>query len=402
MDNTNIILQLPFDESAGSLVAYDYSNSRADGIVNDASFVKGRNGNAIEFDGYGTCEVTQSVLNLLSNFTILAWVKTPQAQTGTPSKLIWLLNYPGVENSEKIEIPVESGSWYSVVLVRQGSNYKVYLNAALIGEVSKPGNLAGVSLNQDWYGGDYGFATLDDVVVYNVALTQAEIIEALSNSKEQAYLIDGINLKDMNVFVSGSDGLLNRPARKTPYSVSFDNYHGSMVDLNHNYVGERNITLSCFVKANGKMDFINKVNELSQIFDGQGTRRLVVDVHPIKPLIYEVYLNGEIEITKEWSDDLMVGTFKLKLKEPEPVKRVLKHIRVSSETRMCTITMKSKKYVNIFWGDGSVEYDLAGQDSSVTIQHEYTENGDYFPVITGCIEEIEEFSTNAIIVWNKL
>ena len=34
MANTkNVILNLPFDESDGSLIAYDYSANRADGIV---------------------------------------------------------------------------------------------------------------------------------------------------------------------------------------------------------------------------------------------------------------------------------------------------------------------------------------------------------------------------------
>ena len=36
------------------------------------------------------------------------------------------------------------------------------------------------------------------------------------------------------------------------------------------------------------------------------------------------------------------------------------------------------------------------------IAHDYAENGDYFPVITGCIDEIESFTTNAIIVWERI
>lgn len=51
MDANNIILQMPFDESDGSLVAYDYSQNRADGAVNGAHFVTGKNGNAISLPG---------------------------------------------------------------------------------------------------------------------------------------------------------------------------------------------------------------------------------------------------------------------------------------------------------------------------------------------------------------
>ena len=61
MDANNIILQMPFDESNGSLIAYDYSQNRADGTVNGAHFVTGKNGNAISFAGSDTCEVSKAV-----------------------------------------------------------------------------------------------------------------------------------------------------------------------------------------------------------------------------------------------------------------------------------------------------------------------------------------------------
>lgn len=402
MDSNNIILQMPFDEPTGSLVAYDYSQSRADGSVIGAIFVKGRNGNALQFKGNDTCEITRDVLDLTGNFTIVTWVSTSAIKTGSPKKLIWVVAFTG--ENDYIEIPFEAtpGSWYSVALVRDGADFHVYVNGSLISTANNAGVVQGVSLNQDIYGVQYGCGLLDDVYIYDVALTQNEIIESLSNSKQQAYIIDGVDLKDFGVYVSASDGLLDRPKRKTPYSVGFDNYHGSVVDLQHNFVQDREITLSCFIKAAGKMDFIQRVNDFERIFDGTGTRRLVVDVHPVKPLIYEVYAKDAITISKKWSDDLMVGTFKLKLTEPEPVKRVLKHIRVSDATKTCTISLTSRKYVNIYWGDGSVDYDVAGQDGSVTIAHDYAVNGDYFPVITGCIDEITSFETNAIIVWNKL
>ena len=82
------------------------------------------------------------------------------------------------------------------------------------------------------------------------------------------------------------------------------------------------------------------------------------------------------------------------------MKRVLKHIRVSEATKSCTINITTPKYVNIFWGDGTVDEDISGRD--VQVSHNYKENGEYFPVITGCIDEIQGFQTNAIIVWNKL
>ena len=361
MSTNNIIFQMPFDESDGSTTAYDYSSNRADGIVTGARFVGGKNGNAISFAGADTCEVSKSVLpNMSVNFSMIMWVQGRECEVGTPEKFIWILNFSGYKNYIEVPIEAKAGTWFSLAIVRRGNVFQFYVNSSLLKEVVRNGTLLGVSLNQDFYGGDYGFGLLDDVKMYNIALSQEDIINELSSSKQQAYLIDGHDFKDYGIYVASSDGLLNRPKLKDPMSVNWDNYHGQSVDLAHKYYDTREITLSCFCKAESKMDFIKKINDFQRLFDKRGTNRLVVDVHPVKPLIYEVYSTDAIEVEKEWNDYLMVGTFKLKLKEPEPVKKVLKHIRVGESTKTCTITMTTTKYVNIYWGDGSVDYDIAG------------------------------------------
>lgn len=401
MDSNNVILNLPFDESAGASVAYDYSKSRADGQVYGATFVAGKNGNAIKFSGNDTCEVSDNIMsNMAMEFSMLLWVQSTEIESGTPKKLIWLLNFTGMENYVEIPVEAKSGTWFSLALTRKGSVFKFYVNSSLIQTVNNAGTLRGVSLNQDYYGGDYGLGLLDDVKFYNVALSQSDTISELSNSKVQAYWLDGVDFKTYGVYVSDSEGVVSRPKLKSMASVSWDNYHGESVDLQHKFYEPREITLSCFIKADSKNDFITKISAFEQLFDNPGTNRLMIDVHPIKPLIYEVYCKDEIAVSKKWNDALMVGTFKLKLIEPEPVKRILKHIRVSEATKTCTITLTSDKLVNIYWGDGSVDYDISGED--VAISHDYSQNGDYFPVITGCIDEITDFTTNAIVVWNKL
>lgn len=401
MNANNLILQMPFDESDGSSIAYDYSQNRADGAVVGARFVSGKNGNAISFAGQDTCEVSKTVFpNLNGEFTMMFWVMNKEAECGAPGNLIWLLNFSGLGNYVEVKIEAKPGAWFSMALTRRGSTFNFYVNSSLIKTVNNSGTLRGVSLNQDFYGGDYGFGLLDDVKFYNIALTQTQLIEELSTSKQQAYMLDGVDFKQYGVYVSGSDGVMSRPKLKAPASLSWDNYHGESVDLTHKFVEPREITLSCFIKAETKTDFIKRITEFEQLFGKKGTNRLVIDVHPVKPLIYEVYCKDAIEVTKEWSDELMVGTFQLKLIEPEPVKRVLKHIRVGDTTKTCTITMTTTKYVNIYWGDGTADFDISG--NAVQITHNYAVNGDYFPVITGCIEEITAFTTNAIVVWEQI
>ncbi len=402
MDSDSIMLRLPFDEPDGSSIAYDTSRSRADGAVDGASFVAGKNGNAISFDDCsGTCEVSGTTLSSMSgNFTILAWVQSHDADCGAPSKMIWLLAFSGMENCVEVPIECAPGTWYCYALTRDGDKYCFYVNSNLVQTVTNSGTLQGVSLNQDYYGGDYGFGMLDDVVIYDLALTQEEMISVLPANKRITYTVDGVDFKTYGVYVSASSGVVDFPKLKTPASLSWDNYHGESVDLQHKYFEPREITLSCFVKAESKMDFVKQLAGFRNLFMTKGANRLVIGLHPVKPLIYEVYCKDAIEVTKTWSDDLMVGTFKLKLTEPEPVKRVLKHIRLGEATKTCTVRMSTSKYVNIYWGDGSVDFSVSGTD--VEVSHDYGENGDYFPVITGCIDEITEFTTNAIVVWQKI
>lgn len=396
----NIILNMPFDENVGSAIAYDNSVSRADGTVIGASFVSGRNGNCIHFAGDGgRVEINQDVLSGLTSYTMLMFIKTDEVETGTPTRLIWLLNF-GDTDPVQFEFPVTSGQWFNIEFVKDGTIYYFYQNTQLIHTVTDSRTLAGVSLNQDYYGTDYGLAQMSDVKIYNIALTQAEIIEALSEQKEIAYYIDGTDMKTYNVCVSASRGLLSRPKMKEPYTESWDNYHGQRVDLQHKYLDVREIELDCFIKANSKNEFIKLCTQFQQQFDQPGTQRLLVDVHPIKPLIYEVYCNDQINPEKTWNNDLMVGTFTLKLIEPNPVKRILKHLRTSQTTAMASFSITARKRFDVFWGDGTSE--VIEPDGNLTVTHTYSSDGDYFIVIAGPIEEITSFTTNDIIIFNKI
>ena len=101
----------------------------------------------------------------------------------------------------------------------------------------------------------------------------------------------------------------------------------------------------------------------------------------------------------QYNDDLMVGTFSLPLVEDEPVKRVLRHIGTTANTK-ASVTVTSSKYLNIYWGDGTHTYNVSGTQQ--TVEHTYEKPGEYDIIITGVIEDIEAFSTNAIVIWDLL
>jgi hypothetical protein len=413
----NIILNLPFDEQNGATIAYDYSASRADGTVHDAYFVKGRNGNAIHFDGNGHVDVAGNDMQFdfaTRNFSMLAAINVGEIEVGTPKLLCFVFKFDG-DSLEDYRLAVNAGSWLNIAIVRDVNRYSIYLNAQVVYSFENESELKGMGINQDVYV-PYGLGSLDDVKIYDDALTQSEIIDALSTLKQPSYYIDGINIKEaFGVCVSGSEGLLNRPKLKNPIIVSREREHGEQVYIDRKFVEPREITLNCFIKANSRNEFIQRVVDFERLFDRRGgasfagggyiagTNRLHVDVHPVKPLMYEVYMKDSIEVSKTWNDSLMVGTFKLKLVEPCPVKRVLKQYVSGDDNKQVSVTLCVSSYVNIYWGDGTVDYDVTTEgDNTLTLTHTYSTIGEYFIIIVGEIEDITQFSTNAIIVWNRL
>jgi len=401
------ILHLPMDESDNSAIAYDFSPNRNDGVVSGgAKFTNGKSGKAITFPGKGArCDVSMlsSQFLLSSNFTFAAWVCGNPLDVGTPTKFIIVINMSGVEHFHEIVVPSNVGTWRHIAIVRNGFTYLVYVDGSLNSSVTDDGTLTGISISQDCYSGELGVGKVDDVVAVQTALSHSEIVELMSATTKVTYTIDGIDFKDFGVFVSDSDGIIDRPKMKSPRTESWDNYHGEVVDMSHNFVEPRTITLSCFIKANNKYDFLDKLFQFENKFAVTGLRRLMIVVGA-KPLVYNVYCPDAIAISKKWNDGLMVGTFKLKLTEPEPVKRVLKHyVSDNAGSNICTIVAKSAKYLNIYWGDGTTSFDVCGDSAnSQTITHTYAAVGEYYPVITGCIDEISVFTTSSIILWDKL
>ena len=400
----NLILNLPFDETGGSAVAYDYSQNRYDATISKSEFVGGKQGNCIRFDGEGTAAIDRNILTLTGSFTILAWVKANEYPDGHTGRRIGLFcNTALLEGSRDIWVDVSPESWGFFVVKKAGNYVSLYLDTQLVETVELPSALTGISLLQDIYGTGYAYADLDEVKIYNTVLTDAEIEQELNSVSQLEYYIDGVNLKEYGVRVESSSGVLDLPKLKTPASSDWADYHGKVIDLTAKRYEEREITLNCWLKASGKMDFTEKVNNLYEVFRKDGTQRLMISIHPTKPLVYEVYCEDGVAPSKRWHDDKMIGTFTLKLKEPDPVKRVVRHQRLGVSTEKVSVSFKSDKMVNIYWGDGSVDYDVYGDHTGKNaITHTYTDNGIYYAILGGVIEEITDFNTSGILVWNRL
>lgn len=400
----NLILNLPFDEADGSNIAYDFAANRHDAEITGCPFVVGKQGNCIRFPGDGYAEVPADIIPLSGNFTILAWVKANKYEDGVTGKRIGLFcNTAVLEGSREIWIDVTPDSWGFLTVRKAGNSVSFYLDTQIVSTVTLPSTLTGIALIQDIYGTEYGYADLDEVKVYNVALSEDEIAESLNSVSQLEYYLNDVNFKEIGIRVESSNGVLDLPKLKMPSSIDWPDYHGKVVDLSNKRYEEREITLNCWLKATGKIDFVERVNKLYDLLREDGTARLMISIHPTKPLLYEVYAADGVAHSKRWHDDKMIGTFSLKLKEPDPVKRVVRHQMTNATSNQVTIALKTDKVVNIYWGDGTVSEDVYGDYTGTkALKHTYTENGVYYVVIAGVIEEITDFSTNGIIVWNKL
>lgn len=393
MVDKNLILYLPFDDPDGNK-AYDYSASRADATLSDgAEFTKSAKvGKALALNG-GEC-ITPKAIPLSGNFTLAFYVRVGTSRIG------WLLSLPGMENYREQWLDVVPNEWHYMAFVRDGDTFSVFLNSSRVYIGSLGATPQGLSLNTEEV--ETTTATLDEVRLYNKVLTEADILKEQANNDVE-YYIDGQNFKDYGVYVSASSGLVGRLAQKDALQVDWDNYHGIVRNRSRKRYKERTINLDCFIEASGRSAFVDWCSRFFSLFDGDGTHRLTVEYDgKAKPLVYEVDLLDDTDVDKDWgnyNDELMVGTFKLKLVEDEPVKRVLRHISASDNSK-ATITVTSNKKLNIYWGDGTHTYNVSGNEQ--VIEHTYTLSGEYDIIVSGVIEDIEKFETNAITVWELL
>lgn len=210
-----------------------------------------------------------------------------------------------------------------------------------------------------------------------------------------SYTLDGTSFRDLGVVVSSSKGLLDAPKRKISEGKDWQEIHGEIVDLDTYIYEARDITLDCFIAGDSSEALSNAMRTFIDLLTAPGLHRLVVNADMAKPLFYQVYLRDQVQVNKKWRDGRNVATFTLKLKEPEPVKRVVLFTGTT-----CNITLTTQWPVNIYWGDGSYTYDVQGETVSVT--KTFATAASRYCIITGNIEQISYFSTNGTLIWGKL
>jgi hypothetical protein len=398
------ILNVPFDEPFGATVAYDYSASRKDITLPAGSeIVRGHSGNALKIASQGFVDSLLSPPFVSGDYAVKFRAQILQGPSNT-TKITLLLN--GANGSNEIELPAllpitqRSGV---IIFVKIGFVLSLYFNGSLIytsGDTSSTiGTHKGfVILNYNG-SGQGGYMQIEDWEIFTGPLDVNELLYA---GNVIDFILNRRNFLDWGVRVTGMDGVINNLSPKEPQQkADWPDYHGEVVNLSKTRFQAREITLDCYIKANGKEDFYSKYQEFIQELTKTGTQRLQINlINQTKPFVFEIGPPDGASVKTRWRPEVQYGTFQIKVKEYDPVKRVLKHIRTGEPTKTASITLTSKKMLTIFWGDGTRTDNADG--TNVTYTHDYTANDEYFIIIAGVIEEITAFTTNAIVVWTKL
>lgn len=396
MTDKDLILYLPMDDPDNSEKAYDYSKSRADAQLSGGAHFsrEAKIGKSLALSN-GEAQTSKSI-DFSGDFTLSLYVKT------TSDKIGWLMNLPGVNNYLEAWIDVVPNTWVFLAFIKEGSTFTVYKHLTRMGMYELTATPVGFSINDPQISGTDG-VMLDEVMMFDSAKPVTEILQEVENKTDVEYYVNGMNFKDFGVHVSKSNGLMGQLERKEGYNEDWGSRHGVM--RNHNYVRykERTITLECFLEASSRAAFVEWQNRFFEQFRQKGTQRLVVEYGgSTKPLVYEVTMQAGADPEKEWgryNEGLMVGTFTLTLIEDDPVKIVLRHITAQSKSK-ATVQLTTYSPLAIFWGDGNVTTRVRGEH--LTVEHTYQDPGEYDIVIAGLVEEIKDFETSDIVVWQRL
>jgi len=148
--------------------------------------------------------------------------------------------------------------------------------------------------------------------------------EIVGTEAPLVWKINDVDFIDYGVYVSASKNLMEALEMKDPEVEKWAGQHGEFLDLTAPRYEARVIELECFLAGQGKLDFFNKVRAFVQAIQKKGLQKFTVETSD-KPLIFMVVMQNSMDLDKKWNEEEMVGTFSITLREPQPIKRLLRY-----------------------------------------------------------------------------
>jgi len=216
--SAELVAYWTFDEGSGDIV-YDSSGNGNNGTINGATWDAGKYGNALLFnaqDNYVEVPTSES-LEITPNVTIAAWINWIDAgdtwlaimangqQDGPWENYGLFVNRDGrylyftlsldgghVTQSAPNNV-IEPDEWLHACATWDGSTARIYVNGEMVFEQAQTGELVppGLPLRIGHRNGSphYFSGIIDEVRIYNHALTDVEILAAMEGGKGYPYAL---------------------------------------------------------------------------------------------------------------------------------------------------------------------------------------------------------------------
>lgn len=392
----NVILDMPFDESENSPIAYDHSPGAHHATITDGKFIPGKFGNCVFFPGVGLAEIYPQFVDLTQDFTYMIWI-VAYGYGYQPFTTFCGIKFPGENNEVKVYFNSDFSTWTHVTITKEGNYINVYMDGGLVKRVVQPGlDLTGFCILNTLPHTTGGYSSFDSgKIIQGVAIPPDEIHEEIiKNIKPVEFSVNNVLFTDFGVYVDGMSGPFGRPPKKDGLTVDWPDEHGevkanSAVDIYE----AKQIRLSCWLQANSLDEMFTRWFSFLDAISGPGTFRLQLKAGT-RMVCAEVRLEEEVEMDKDkFVEGENFARFTLNLIEPQPVKKILKVTGNSANVSFTTSNM-----MTIYWGDGSV----TANARTGSYPHDYTEPGDKYIVIVGRLDKLSNFTTDAIPHWNYL
>jgi len=190
-----------FDEGKGN-IAYDASGNGNNGtLTNGPKWTNGRNGGAMDFDGKDDyVDAGNNVIfDMVNSVSVEAWVRRDEnpglrAWVGIAHKwpLSYILHIHGDKAEFRIKHPtlaneitasgtttIQKNQWYHLVGIYDGAYVRIYVNGVLETSVAYSEGIRistiPIQIGKDQTSTDYFDGNIDDVRIYNRALSAAEV-----------------------------------------------------------------------------------------------------------------------------------------------------------------------------------------------------------------------------------
>ena len=211
----DIVGYWPLDEGGGD-EAGDVSGNDHHGAITDGDWVAGQFGGGLEFNGTSTfIEVMHHEdFNLGANFTLAAWAMTnglPDQHIGLPRKEAEYVLHPtagGAAFNLRVYIgqggawaastisaaAVDFGDWAHIAGTYDGETLTSWVDGEVSGEGAVPGEATPTTNNLRWAndccGGRMYDGILDELVIFNRALTEDEMQAVMNDGVEGALSVE--------------------------------------------------------------------------------------------------------------------------------------------------------------------------------------------------------------------